>query len=207
MVDSGLVGWRATENRRLPSVEVAVEMDNGNLTVGTVNGPQEGKDNCVVPAESDDTRVVLAIRRERNKRLASEGVVAERREGRTVEERLVAVLDLLDGVLVVVRSDGNVTAVDDLEAREEGVDLEGDVVAAVESQTTRARTNARRSEPGTGTVRGTGILRDNIRDRHQHMNKKVLGGDVRTVRQGTQCRTARPCLCPGIVPMGAWRRS
>ena len=138
---------------------MAVEVDDRDLAVSAVNRPEKRKNDGVVAAESDDARVVLAVSRERHERLASEGIIAEGREGRTVEERLVAVLDLLDGVLVVVRSDGNVTAVDDLQAREEGVDLEGDVVAAVESQTTRARTNARRSEPGTGTVRGSGVLR------------------------------------------------
>ena len=69
-----------------------------------------------------------------------------------MKELLVAVFNLLDGVLVVVRSDGNVTAVDDLQAREEGVDLEGDVVASVESQTTRPGSDTGRSEPSTRPV-------------------------------------------------------
>lgn len=53
-----------------------------------------------------------------------------------MEKLFVAVFDLLDGELVVVRRDGNVAAVDDLEASEEGVDSEGHVVAPVQSQTT-----------------------------------------------------------------------
>ena len=159
MVDSGLIRRRTTEDRRLPGVEVAVEVDHRDLPVRTVDRPKQRKDDGVVAAESDDARVVLAIRRERNKRLASEGVVAERREGRTVEELLMAVLDLLDSELVVVRRDGDITAVDDLEAGQEGVDLERHVVAAVEGQATRARTNTRRPKTRSGTIGCTRIKR------------------------------------------------
>ena len=98
-------------------------MDNGDLTVGTVNRPQEGKDNRVVPAESDDARMVLAISRQGNERLSGESVVSERGEGGAVEELLVTILNLLDGELVVIRSHRYVPAINDLEPRKERVNL------------------------------------------------------------------------------------
>lgn len=57
-------------------------------------------------------------------------------ERRPVQELLVAVLDLLDGKFVVIGRHGNITAVDDLETAQKRVDFEGDVVAAVQGQTT-----------------------------------------------------------------------
>ena len=158
MVDSGLIRRRTTEDRRFSGVEVAVEVDDRNLTVGTVDRAQEGENDSVVAAESDDARVVLAVSRQRNKRLAGESIVAERREGRAVEKLLVTVFDLLDCELVVVRSDGYVTTVHDLESSQERVDSERNVVAAVQSQPTRPCPDARWSESGARTVGSPGVL-------------------------------------------------
>lgn len=70
----------------------------------------------------------------------------------------MSVLDLFDSKLVVVGRDGDIAAVDDFEPGEEGVDSKGYVVAAVQSQTTRACADACWTESGTGTVRGAGVL-------------------------------------------------
>ena len=61
MVDSGLVRRSAAEAGGLPGVEVAVEVDDRNLAVRTVDGSQERKNDSVVATKRNDTRVVLAI--------------------------------------------------------------------------------------------------------------------------------------------------
>lgn len=62
-------------------------------------------------------------------------VVTQRGVCGTVQERLVTVLDLLDGVFVIVRSDGDVTAIDNLQSGQERVNRQGNVVAAIQSKT------------------------------------------------------------------------
>ena len=71
---------------------------------------------------------------------------------------LVAVFNLFDGVLVVVRRDGNISAVDDLQARQEGVDFEGHVVPAIERQATGAGSDSSGAKPSTRTIRRSCIL-------------------------------------------------
>ena len=78
-----------------------------------------------------------------------------------MQQGLVSVLNLLYGVLVVVRRNRDVAAVNKLQSRQERVHCQWHVVAAVESQTTRTSTDTRRSEPGAGAVRGTGVLHEN----------------------------------------------
>lgn len=85
----------------------------------------------MVTAERDDPRVMLAICGNWNEWFTREQVIAERGERRPVEELFVAVLDLLDGEFVVIRRDGDVTTVDNLEAGHKRVDFERDVVASV----------------------------------------------------------------------------
>jgi hypothetical protein len=55
-------------------------------------------------------------------------------------------------------SHGNVPAVDHLQARQEGVDLQPDVVAAVKAESPGPRANASRSEASTRAVRRASIL-------------------------------------------------
>lgn len=64
---------------------------------------------------------------------------------------------LLDGVLVVVRRHGDVSAVDDLEARHEGVDRERDIVPAVKRQATGPRANTGGPKPRTRAVGRTSV--------------------------------------------------
>lgn len=47
----------------------------------------------------------------------------------------MAVLNLLDGVFVVVRSNGNIATIDNLQAGQERVNRQGNVIAAVKSET------------------------------------------------------------------------
>ncbi len=70
----------------------------------------------------------------------------------------MTVFDLFDSKLIVVRRDGDVPAVYQLEAGQERVDGEGNIVAAIEGQTTRACPDTRWPESSAGTVRGPGVL-------------------------------------------------
>lgn len=88
----------------------------------------------MITAKGDDSRVVFSISGNGNERFAGQRVITERRESGPVEERLVAILDLLNGIFVVVGRDGDVAAVDDLDARPKRVDIEGDVVASIQRQ-------------------------------------------------------------------------
>lgn len=157
MVDFGLVGGRAAEDRRLPGVKVGVEVYDGDLTISGMDRPEKRQHDRVVATEGDNARVVFSVSRNRNKRLAGDRVVTERGERLTLEQLLVAILDLLDGILVVVRGDRNIAAVNDLEACAEGVDLEWDVVASVQSEAARTCADASRSKTSAGAVRSAGV--------------------------------------------------
>lgn len=98
--------------------------------------PEKGKDDRMVATKRDDPWMMLAVGRNGNERFARQRVITERRERWSMEEFLVAVLDLLDGKLIVIGCDGDITAVDDLEAGQKGVDFEGNIVAAIQCQTT-----------------------------------------------------------------------
>ena len=50
MVDGGLLGGSATEDFWLPGVEMGVEMDDRNRTVGFVDAAEEGERDGVVAA-------------------------------------------------------------------------------------------------------------------------------------------------------------
>ena len=98
--------------------------------------PKKGKDDRMIAAKRDDPCVMLAVSGNGNEWFTRQRVITERRECWPVKEFLVTVLDLSNGKLVFIRSDGDITAVNDLEASQKGVDSEGDVVASVQSQTT-----------------------------------------------------------------------
>jgi len=85
----------------------------------------------MITAKSDDPWVVFTVGGNGDERFTRRQVISERRERRSVQELLVAVLDLLDSKFVVVGGDGDVTAVDDLETGQERVDFERDVVASI----------------------------------------------------------------------------
>lgn len=179
MVDGRLIRRCPAEYRRLPSVQVAVKMDDGDGAVCAVDGPQERKDDRVVAPQCDDPWMVFPIRRDGHEREARKCVVAECREWGAVKELLVPVLNLLDGEFVVVGRDGNVAAVDDLEPGAEGVHVERHVVPPVEGKTTRAGTDARRAEPGPRAVGRAGVLLGEF-----------------------QCHAVRGCWCVPYVELG-----
>ena len=85
----------------------------------------------MVTAKRDDPWVMFAVGGNGNERFTRQRVITKRGERRPVQELLVAVLDLLDGKFIVVRRDGDITAVDELEATKERVDFERDVVASI----------------------------------------------------------------------------
>jgi len=131
VVDGGLVGRGASKDGWFPRVEVRVKVDDGDRTVGGVDGPENGKDDRMVTAKCDDSWVVFAVGGNGNERFARQRVISERGKRRPMQELLVAVLDLLDSKFVVVGRDGDVAAIDELEVRMERVDFERDVVASI----------------------------------------------------------------------------
>lgn len=54
VIDGGLFGGGAAEDFRSPGVEVRVEMDDADGTVGFIDGAEEGKSYGVVAAEGYD---------------------------------------------------------------------------------------------------------------------------------------------------------
>jgi hypothetical protein len=63
----------------------------------------------VVTSKGDNPWVVLSVKRDRMQRFACDGIVTERRVSSAMKERLVALFYLIDGIMVVVRGDGDVS--------------------------------------------------------------------------------------------------
>lgn len=78
--------------------------------------------------------MLLSIGRDGCERFAGASVVPERSESVAMKECLVPGFDLLDGVCVVVRRDGNISTVDNLLTFDEWVYSKRDVVATTESE-------------------------------------------------------------------------
>ena len=114
MVDSSLVGWGATKDLRLPSIQVRVEVDYRDRTVSTIDRTKQREHYSMVAAECDDTRMVFAIEGDSLQRLASSRVITKRRESLTMKKLLVAIFDLLNGILIVIRRNGDIATVDQL---------------------------------------------------------------------------------------------
>lgn len=115
VVDAGDLGGGTAKDLGLPRVEMGVEVDHANGAVGAVDGAQQGQGDGVVAAEGDDTRQGLAV-------LGRAGLVGVGL-GLAAQDGVVAFLDLVEGVGVVVRGDGDVAAVEDSGPRVEGVGL------------------------------------------------------------------------------------
>lgn len=77
----------------------------------------------MIATECDDSWVVLAVDGNWDERLPSYRIVTQRRVSRALEQRLVAILNLLDSVVVVVGSNRNITAIYDFQTRLEWIDL------------------------------------------------------------------------------------
>ena len=94
VVDAGLLGGCTPEDLRLPGVQVRVEVDDRDRTVGTIHAAEQRQCDGVVAAQRDHTREGLALlRRARSRGIG--GWLAH-------EDAVVAFLDLVDGVGVVV---------------------------------------------------------------------------------------------------------
>ena len=100
----------------------------------------------MVPSERDHPRVVLPILRDRHERHARERIVRQGGEWRAMQQVPVTVLDLLDGIRVVVRRHGYVATIDDPEPGHERVHLQRHVISTVQRQAARSRAYASRSE-------------------------------------------------------------
>ena len=75
-----------------------------------------------------------------------------------MKKLFVAFFYLLDGELIVIRSNRDISTVDDLESGEERVHLKRYVVTSIQGQATRARENASGTEPSTWAVRCASVL-------------------------------------------------
>lgn len=64
----------------------------------------------------------------------------------------MTLLDLFDGILVVVRRDRDIATVDKFQAGQERIDVERNVVASVQSQAARSRPDSSRAETRPGPV-------------------------------------------------------
>ena len=64
----------------------------------------------------------------------------------------MAVFYLLNSVFIVVRGDGYIAAIDDLQSRLEGIYLHGDIVASIKGQPTRAGANSCGAETGARSI-------------------------------------------------------
>ena len=130
--------------------EEFVSIDPRQISVS--NLPQERQDDGVITAKCHYPGVILTVERDGRQRLSSERVVTKGREGRPVEELLVTLFDLLDGILVVIRRDGDIATINEFQAREERIDFERNVVASVQSQAAGSRSDSSRAETRPGPV-------------------------------------------------------
>lgn len=87
----------------------------------------------MIATERDDPWVVLAVDGNWHKSLPSDRIVTETRVSRALKKSLVAVLNLFDSVVIVVRSNRNVAAIHDFQTRLEGIDFQRNVVPPIKS--------------------------------------------------------------------------
>lgn len=94
MIDRSLFGGCTAKDFWSPGVEVGIEVNNGDGSVGFVDRAKERKGDGVIAAEGNDARKGLFL--ERGPRGRGSG------EGWAHEESVVAVFNLLDGVGIVI---------------------------------------------------------------------------------------------------------
>ncbi len=158
MVDRSALARCASKHARLPRVQVRIEMNNRDRAIRAVNGAQERQHDRVVPSERDYPRVMLPILRDRHERHARERIVWQGGERRAVQELPVSVLDLLDGIGVVVRRHRYIATIDDLEPGQERIHLQRYVISTVQRQAARSRAYTGGSETCSWPVRRAGVL-------------------------------------------------
>jgi hypothetical protein len=123
---------------------MAVEVNDAHRTVVTVDGAEEGKGDGVVTSKSDQTRQCLALLR--RTRLVGMGVRC------AAQKEVVAFFDLLERIRVVIRSDWDVSTINDLSPRIERVRLQWDIVSAIEIEAARTLSDTAGAEASTWAV-------------------------------------------------------
>lgn len=73
----------------------------------------------------------------------------------------MAILNLLDGVMIVIRRDRNIAAVYDFQTGLEGIDFQRNIVSSIKGQAARACTDTGRTEASPWAVRCSSILGNN----------------------------------------------
>lgn len=157
VIDSRLRRRGPAEDRRLPRVEMRIEVNDGYGTVRRVYRAQKGQYNGMVPSERDDPRMMLAIDGDGQQGPSGDRVVAQCGEGGSMKELLVTVLNLFNSILVVVWSDGDVATVDNLQPGQKRVYLKGDIIAAVQCESARACADAGWAKASSWPIRCSGI--------------------------------------------------
>ena len=93
VVDAGLLARRTAKHLRPPRVEMAVEVDDADGTVGAVDAAEQGERDGVVASEGDDSWESLAV-------LGRAGLVGVGVRF-AAEDAVVAFFDLVEGVGIV----------------------------------------------------------------------------------------------------------
>ena len=84
VIDSNLFRGYVSEHLWLPGVQVAVEVDDGDLAVGAIDRLEKQEDDGVVTTKHDDMQVVLAVSRDRHEGLVGQQIVSKWQEGGTM---------------------------------------------------------------------------------------------------------------------------
>ena len=113
----------------------------------------------MVPTKGDNPRMVLPIFGDRYQRYTSHRVVPKRTKRCPVQQLAMSIFNLLNRELVIIRRDRYIPTIDNLEARQERVHVEGNVVATVECEPTRTCTNPRGTETCSRTIGSSRVKR------------------------------------------------
>ncbi len=115
-------------------IQVAVEVNHRDLSISGIDRSEKWEYNGVITAKSNDARVMLPIGRDGNEGLPSERIITQWAGRNAMQQCLMALLNLIDSESIVVGSDRDIAAINNLQARMEGIGFEWDVVTTVESE-------------------------------------------------------------------------
>ena len=113
----------------------------------------------MVPTKSDNSRMVLSIFGDRYQGYTGHRVVPKRTKRCPVQQLAMSIFNLLNRELVIIRRDRYIPTIDNLEARQERIHVEGNVVATVEREPTRTCTNPRGTETRSRTIGSSRVKR------------------------------------------------
>lgn len=125
VVDSGRLTVLTTKHLRLPRIQMRVEVDNSNRSVRRLHTSQDGENDGMVTTQRDNPGQRLPILRR--------PLLIRVRRGLAHKQLIMPALDLPDGKVVVIGSNGDIAAVEDFRPGVERVRVEGDVVSAAEA--------------------------------------------------------------------------